>query len=512
MQTTTTEELVVAVLDNLRSRLPDTTPWPEGNAYQALLGRARGLVAAATSDHGGENAAAHADDQAAESPVEPGSDTPPSAPPMTSEAAPGEIRTPAPEPCEPFGGALRPGQIPNTALLRAPRAPIRLLVDIERNAREGEPYRSAIRVHTSDGVPASIVDCEIPDTAGVSFTEGFLLAEDPRPGEFSMRLTCAFQGETPASGLVAEAVLLVNPDPRTLWKRIESNRDAPGWKPDSASERIEGAAGRRILVASQRGRSHAHTGTFRDDDFALRVTGPDGWNLVAVTDGAGSAKRSRIGSRVAAHTAVSVAADKLAGGTASSLIELVEANPQALSRARTAAYPILAAAAFEAVRAIEGKAKEQGFEARDYATTLLLAAHRRIVGGDLIATYWVGDGAICLFDADGEARILGWPEGGEYAGQTRFLERDLVKDGAEILRRIQVSVVPSFDALLLMTDGVSDPWFPSDTALRDHATWARLWSEMSPLLDQPDAPAKLTDWLGFWSSGNHDDRTLAVIW
>lgn len=108
-------------------------------------------------------------------------------------------------------------------------------------------------------------------------------------------------------------------------------------------------------------------------------------------------------------------------------------------------------------------------------------------------------------------RILGHPDSGEFAGQTRFLDRDVMANGTAIMSRIHAAVVPHFDAIMVMTDGVSDPWFPSETALRQRDYWDRLWMEITPLLAPTSAPVELADWLDFWSGGHHDDRTLALI-
>jgi hypothetical protein len=79
------------------------------------------------------------------------------------------------------------------------------------------------------------------------------------------------------------------------------------------------------------------------------------------------------------------------------------------------------------------------------------------------------------------------------------------------MRRIHVDAVAHFDALILMTDGVSDPRFPCEAALREREPWERLWEELAPLIAQADAAERLVDWLDFWSPQYHDDRTLAVI-
>lgn len=421
-----------------------------------------------------------------------------------------------PQPDAPHTAAaepLRPGEIPDADLPILP-VPTRLpRVEILANARAGAPYRARIVAHDDDG-PAQIVGCDIPADALVHFQDGHLCGESPRAGDYDIQVSIAVGASEPTRIVRTEARLVVNPDPRSLWKNIPSDRDEAGWKNDSDGASLDGANGRHLVVASQRGRSHAHVGAARDDDFALRVTGADGWNVLAVADGAGSAKRSRIGSRVACNTAVDVAVTQLAETAGQwPLDRLVNPPPEEDARVlRNLAYRVLGTAAFEAVKAIEARGKVQGCEPRDYATTLLLALHRTLDSGDLIVTFWVGDGAIGLLESDGTARLLGIPDGGEYAGQTRFLDRDVVTDGEQIMRRIQIAVVPQLEALILMSDGVSDPKFPSDAALQDTACWHALWSELKPLLGETQASKRLLEWLDFWSSGNHDDRTLAVLW
>jgi hypothetical protein len=407
---------------------------------------------------------------------------------------------------------LRPGEIPASTLpvvpvpARAPR------VEIMTNARAGAPYRSLVVAHTEEG-EARVLDCEIPADAMVSFHDGHLCGESPRAGEYDIQVRVAVGTSEPPLIVRTEARLVVNPDPRSLWKSIPSDRDAPGWKPDSAHTLLEGAGDRRLVIASQRGRSHAHTGAPRDDDFSVRASAADGWNVLAVADGAGSAERSRIGSRVACETAVEIAVAKLAETAAQWPLDRLETPlPAELDRElRNLAYTVLGSAVFDAVKAIEARGEAQGYASRAYATTLLLALHRPLQDSDLIVTIWVGDGAIGLLESDGSGRLLGAPDGGAYAGQTRFLDREIVTDGAQIMRRIQVVLVPRLEALILMSDGVSDPKFPSDATLQETRCWRDLWGELQPRLAHPDASQRLLEWLDFWSSGHHDDRTIAVL-
>jgi hypothetical protein len=74
--------------------------------------------------------------------------------------------------------------------------------------------------------------------------------------------------------------------------------------------------------------------------------------------------------------------------------------------------------------------------------------------------------------------------------------------------------VKNFTALVLMTDGISDPLFETDNDLRQLGCWDSFWQQIEPLLSEnPELSAQqLTEWLDFWSPGNHDDRTLALIY
>jgi hypothetical protein len=91
--------------------------------------------------------------------------------------------------------------------------------------------------------------------------------------------------------------LIINPDPKTLWKSLESDKNDPYWKEDNVTV-FAPIGDRHILVSSERGRSHANVGSFREDDFAFKDL-ENGWCLVVVSDGAGSAKISRKGSAIA---------------------------------------------------------------------------------------------------------------------------------------------------------------------------------------------------------------------
>ena len=136
-----------------------------------------------------------------------------------------------------------------------------------------------------------------------------------------------------------------------------------------------------------------------------------------------------------------------------------------------------------------------------------------------MASFWVGDGAICLYDRKAHtAKILGVPDEGEYAGQTRFLTMsEIFKDATALYQRLRFCIVNDFTALLLMSDGVSDPKFETDANLNNPDKWDALWDDLKEngvdLTDDNEASKdQLLDWLDFWAPGNHDDRTIAILY
>ena len=337
-------------------------------------------------------------------------------------------------------------------------------------------------------------------------------------GEYTLVLS----GHRDDANVAIHARVSVIADPRDLWRDRPSDRDTPHWKPDRAAETRSGEDG-LVIAASRRGRAHAHEGACRDDDFALHVApGAGGWHVLAVADGAGSAPLSRAGSAAACGAARAALARSLTDDTTDPTQPLLDA-------ARTAASAVATLAA------------DEGRAVGDYATTLLLAVARRQEDrregdrreGDRregrweFAAFCVGDGAVVLYDAEadegmGEAVPLCRPDGGEFAGQTRFLDAALL-DAPDAGRRVFAATRPRFTALVAMTDGVTDPKFPTILALADADGWREVWTDLGPVLlgpapsqpisdpARPGGGERLLDWLDFWSRGDHDDRTLAAL-
>ncbi len=293
----------------------------------------------------------------------------------------------------------------------------------------------------------------------------------------------------------AVSTLLINPDPRSLWKNLPSDTQQIYAKPDSASQQMQTARS-YILAASQRGRSHAHKGQFRDDDFFI-ATG-ERWQLTIVADGAGSAKYSRYGSYLVCQTVGKYLQHALMQGEKQQGL-----LPQQLK-------DLLATALRHGLSALANEAYVQQAELRDYATTLLaVLGYQEQTGQFVYLSYGVGDGVIALYQPEQQVQLLNQPDGGEFAGQTRFFNEDAANMEA-LATRITVYYPSEAATLLLMTDGVSDPFFETENQLKDVRHWDGLWQNLHQ--QQALFSAKhLLHWLDFWSAGNHDDRTIIVV-
>lgn len=354
---------------------------------------------------------------------------------------------------------------------------------------------------------------------------------------FELTLKYHFSGmEIPAERPVLERKVqfVINQDPRKLWRDIPvdwENMTEPKYKKDDiqidyvkVEALSDGTPQKDIVAASKRGRSHAQEGKPRDDHFKMSHM-DNGWYIMAVADGAGSAKYSREGSRIACEEVTNYCMAQLANSKdfESAVKQYNEHKTESESDARKAVgdyiYKIVGTAAFKAHKSINAEAAIKKLPAKQYATTLLLAICKKFEFGWFIATFWVGDGAICLYNKQAHtAEVLGVPDEGEYAGQTRFLTMpEIFKDATSLYQRLRFRIVDDFTALFLMSDGVSDPKFETDANLNNPDKWDALWTDLKEngvelTDDNEETKNQLLAWLDFWSPGNHDDRTIAILY
>jgi hypothetical protein len=247
-----------------------------------------------------------------------------------------------------------------------------------------------------------------------------------------------------------------------------------------------GTPGYTIIGARARGKKHKHEGTHCDDWFEFTTVGE--WNLIAVSDGAGSRKFSRVGAKAACQAAVRTMAGLLKNvsitiGSRTELPEFFARKPNGSFEA-TEVESVQHAlhggmeAAYAAVEA-EYRTRSSGSQALDYiaelardieladlSCTLLLAAHSSFKHKNkdysLVLACQIGDGMTAAVFDGGTTSVLGIADSGAFSGETEFLTSKGKPELEALRSRTHVSVGP-LNALMVMTDGVADDYFPNET-------------------------------------------------
>lgn len=369
-----------------------------------------------------------------------------------------------------------------------------------------------------------------------------LVGKPAKAGDFTITVRCKYDGWLEGDALIERTIpFAVNANPREIMERSQkpTPRDVEYFKEDRVCEYLKVEAGpdgeprKDIVAASNRGRSHGREGKPRDDHFRIYHSDSSDWYVMAVADGAGSAKFSRRGSQIACDTALEFCERKLADSAEfENLIRAYsdageEGEENARKNLGNAIYGIVGNAAFQAHKAIVDEARNTpNTVTKDFATTLLLAICKKFDFGWFIASFWVGDGAMCIYDEKSQTfRLLGVPDEGEYSGQTRFLTMpEIFADYTALYKRLRFNIADDFTALFLMTDGVSDPMFGTDANLNNIDRWNEFWAKLKTGFpedgingvdlsdDNEEAKNQLQRWLDFWMRGEHDDRTLAILY
>ncbi len=407
---------------------------------------------------------------------------------------------------------LKPGQVPEhpadagTRVVNPPVARIGIA-----NARAGTPFHCAVDITLDNGECAEVQDVIFDTPCGLTFNkdDGTLSGTPVASGDIGIRVRwCSPSCPDGESRLT----FIVNPDPRTLWKDIDPPEDDRYYKKNVDRQLIQ-QSGVNIVAASRRGRSHAHVGSFRDDDFYVNHSQHSGWSIMLVADGAGSASYSRRGSLIATETVGNYLFDQLKDDQGLALkTQITQWNTDDQRQIWDYFYRQFSLACALAVNNINHEAKIAGEKSKSYSTTLLAVVSFRESDELFAAAFWLGDGAIAACGPAGKVRVLGMPDSGEYAGQTRFLDADTIHD-ADFSKRIIIGRWKDISHLVLMTDGISDPFFETDNGLLNPQKWDALIAELTPHLEESDtADERLIEWLNFFSPGNHDDRTIVISW
>jgi len=394
------------------------------------------------------------------------------------------------------------------------------------NATAGKAYTFTLDITKKPFDDIVAYDVLLPENVGLSYDAATnSISGNPLvSGDYTMLFK--FQIADSEDWYEKPVRFVVNANPKSLWKDLPSNQEDPYWKAD-ASQTAAPFGAHHIVAASKRGRSHAHEGTYRDDEFDYVFFEETGWGVVAVSDGAGSAKSSRKGSLIACDAVLDYFTSIIPPEDWALMDEAVtkfsqdknEENSKALSQLLIGN---LSKAAYGAHKTIAEFAAKKEVPIKDFAATLLFSLVKKFDFGYCIASFGVGDGGIGIYDETSQtSSLLTLPDGGEFAGQTRFITMPEIFKDDIYFKRFSIKIVEKFTALVWMTDGITDPKFQTDANLNKFEKWQALWNDLNGQnddgakvdfnKDNEQMAEQLSAWLDFWSPGNHDDRTIVVL-
>ncbi|MPT36650.1 MAG: protein phosphatase 2C domain-containing protein [Flavobacterium sp.] len=306
--------------------------------------------------------------------------------------------------------------------------------------------------------------------------------------------------------------IIINPDPKSLWKNIPSDQNAPFAKPDEESVTAK-LGDQTLVIASKRGRSHANTGGYREDDFAFVDLG-NGWSTIAISDGAGSAKLSRKGSQLACTTVTDYFKTVFASNSeVFTAINSVAGMENIRAFAKEAAQQ-----AYNTIKQF-AVAHQESIEA--FHATLAFALIKQHEEETLVLSFAVGDCPILLIsDNFKQIQLLNKLDVGSFGGGTRFITMPEIWEASDLDSRITIHHTKTKNCLVLMTDGIYDPKFEVEANLENPEKWQNFFDDLNGanpeaisvglFQNTTDSDVRLLDWMNFWSPGNHDDRTLAL--
>jgi hypothetical protein len=155
---------------------------------------------------------------------------------------------------------------------------------------------------------------------------------------------------------------------------------------------------------------------------------------LAVSDGAGSAPLSDLGSKLAVHAAIGA----VQAGLACRPFESENADDERRWRA------LLSNAASTARDEVIEVARRLHRSPRDLASTLILT----VATPTLTAAIQIGDGGAVVENPEGEVRALTRPDSGEFMGEATFLVSRQAVEGAQIV------IAPRSQSVALFSDGL----------------------------------------------------------
>ncbi|MEY2985136.1 MAG: hypothetical protein RLZZ568_1753 [Cyanobacteriota bacterium] len=256
----------------------------------------------------------------------------------------------------------------------------------------------------------------------------------------------------------------------------------------------------RTVCQSAIGSFHVETGLPCQDYGAYQPLGKD-ILIGAVADGAGSAKHSDLGAKVAVETAIQFIIDRVDEQNAGHQALAENGSEETLSAIFERFFPLLLTKVDKGLHAV---AQKSNVEFPDLATTLLVF----IATSQWLAAMQIGDGFILVKPVGGAYQLLFRPDKGEYINETTFVT------SANALADMQIRVLAEpLEFVCAATDGV-------EKVAINYATWQPFPPFFQPLeqyLQQSDNPLD-EDLKEFLERKELNDRTtddktlLLAVW
>lgn len=270
-----------------------------------------------------------------------------------------------------------------------------------------------------------------------------------------------------------------------LWKYLPIPVDEPEPTPEYINGTVK-FPGSQVIGARVRGKKHKHEGTNCDDWY--EVANFENITFVAVSDGAGSKKFSRIGAKESCKASIGYLVktiEKLFADKpemrSSLLLELSDTKCMETCGILAGVVQQSVIKAFEAVEAAYySRSVDPAYSAvlgrslqfKDLSGTLLIAVLIPVSEFSkdyLVLTCQIGDGMIALLNTEGKynnsLKLMGVPDSGDFSGETDFLTSAQMKMLETLQNRTKISRC-TIDTVFVMSDGVADDYFPNETEMR----------------------------------------------
>ncbi|MEJ7912880.1 MAG: PP2C family serine/threonine-protein phosphatase [Chitinophagaceae bacterium] len=403
------------------------------------------------------------------------------------------------------------------------KQPLRML-----NATVGKPFETKFDFKSLGWEDIAEYQFEGLETTGLAYDAktGQLTGTPIRSGDIRFAFRFRLNDE-PDDAPFSEKwlTIIINPDPKSLWKNLPSDEADPYWKKDDVTL-LAPIGTKHLVVSCKRGRAHANVGSFREDDFSYADL-PNGWSLVVVSDGAGSAKFSRKGSVIACNGIVDYFLQLESVARMEEFDALLDQynshkDEELHRKLNLLVYNNLGKAVFEVHKKLETFAREVGMTLKDLSSTLVFTLFKKHESGFALLSFGVGDCPMAALNKDLSAVTnLNWIDVGEFGGGTRFITMPEIFSSDKFASRFGFRIVDDLAYLVLMSDGIYDPKFVVEDNLPDIKKWKAFFADLQGdnedkasvrlSADNPEIVTELSRWMDFWSIGNHDDRTLAIV-